>query len=199
MGSIIVEQIVSADGYAVDELGGIDFFWEADFGDESDPASEQMHRLARVDAVLFGRRTYEMFAAYWPERTAEEEAVATYVNGLPKYVLSSTLERAPWGEGEIAVLSGTATDAAELLRSRHGDVIVWGSLDLTDALFWAGQVDVLRLRILPVVLGAGRSFAPAGMPHLRLELDHTEAGPTGIVTIEYRAAGDRTGGAASLS
>ncbi|WP_309129170.1 dihydrofolate reductase family protein [Microbacterium sp.] len=189
MGVIIVEQNISADGFAADSEGGIGFFWDVDFGDESDADTEQLRRIEAMDAILFGRRTYEMFRDYWPSRTVDQEPVSGPMNRIPKHVLSSTLEHAPWGDGEVQILRGSAEAAAADLRERYGSIIVWGSLDLTDALFRVGQVDILRLRVLPVVLGRGRSFAPDDIPHVPMQLVLTDIGSTGIVTLEYLVGG----------
>src|SRR5688572_1935263 len=186
MGILTVEQIVTADGYAADESGGIDFFESVDFGDESRTDSEQMRWLDTVEAILLGRRTYEMFAAFWPSADPAVDAVAGPIARLPKYVVSNSLSRAPWGDGEIDVLRGDGVAAARALRDRFASVVVWGSLILADDLLRAGAVDVLRLRVVPVLLGAGRSFIPNDLGERRLRLEHAEAHPTGHVTAQYR-------------
>ena len=186
MGEITIEQIVSADGYAMDAEGGIDFFDAVDFGDQSRTDTEQMRWLAGVDAILFGRRTYELFAAYWPQTDPDDDAVSAPIGRLPKYVVSRTLDRAPWGDGEIRILRDEPADAARSLKERYGSIVIWGSLQLTDALFRAGEEDVLRLRIVPMLLGSGRAVAPpeTGQSPLELVASHRDAG--GVVTDEYR-------------
>ncbi len=190
MGILTVEQIVTADGYAADESGGIDFFESVDFGDESRTDSEQLRWLETVDAILLGRRTYEMFAAFWPNADPAVDAVAGPIARLPKHVVTNTLSRAPWGDGEIAVLPGDGVAAARALRDQFASVVVWGSLTLADELLRAGAVDVLRLRVAPVLLGAGRSFTPHNLGERRLRLERAEAHPTGHVTAQYRFAPD---------
>ena len=79
--------------------------------------------------------------------------------------MSNTLESAPWDDHEIAVERGDGVDAVRRLRDQYaGDLIIWGSLTLTDALFRAGEVDVLRLRIVPTLIGAGRAATPDDLP-----------------------------------
>lgn len=185
-GEITVEQIVSADGYAVDRDGGIGFFDDIDFGDQSRTDTEQMRWLDGIDAILFGRRTYELFAGYWPSTDPADDAAAGPIARLPKYVLSRTLDRAPWGEGEITVLRGDPGEAARTVLARHRSVAVWGSLQLTDALFDAGMVSTLRLRTAPVLLGAGRPVAPSTIAQTQLELRHIDRDPSGVVTTQYR-------------
>ncbi|QNP39599.1 dihydrofolate reductase family protein [Lysobacter solisilvae (ex Woo and Kim 2022)] len=187
MGRIIVEQIISADGYAAEPDGGIGFFVDARGINEADQA--QLRLLECVGAIVLGRTTYRMFADYWPDADPVQEPVAVPINRLPKYVVSNTLDRAPWGQrGDAAtVLRGDGTESVRALRSRvDGDVIIWGSLTLSDALLRAGEVDLLRLRVLPVLIGAGRSFAPADPGRRPLELQSSRGYAQGFVVLEYR-------------
>ncbi|GAB3269435.1 reductase [Microbacterium sp. MEC084] len=186
MGIITVEQIVSVDGFAAEPDGGLSFFEAAPFEDDDRTDSAQMRWLETVDAILLGRRTYEMFAAYWPEADPATEAVAVPIARLPKHVVSRTLDRAPWGDGEIDVVPGL--DEAAALRERFSSIAVWGSLELTRGLFDAGLVDVLRLRVVPVLIGSGWGFAPPDLPQTALRLEHTETAPTGHVLLQYRVA-----------
>jgi hypothetical protein len=106
MGKLIVEQIVSADGYAEDDEGGIGFFVNAKEFNAAD--SEQLHVLSGVSAIVFGARTYRMFADYWPAADPKVEPVAVPIMNLPKFVVSSTLDSAPWGPNDsVNILRGT--------------------------------------------------------------------------------------------
>jgi dihydrofolate reductase len=187
MGKVIVEQIVSADGYAAYKDGGIGFFNAS--GDFRDAEDEQMTMLRSVGAIVFGATTYRMFADYWPGADEKVEHVAGPVNSLPKFVVSNTLRSAPWGAtGEVEILRGDGVDSVLGLRRRiDGDLMIWGSLTLTDALFRARQVDVLRLRTVAVLLGEGRSFAPEGLGDLKLSLQHVRSYPSGHVVMQYSA------------
>lgn len=188
MGNLIVEQIVSADGYASGPDGGINFFSAA--GDFRDCEPEQLRMLAGVGAILFGRTTYAMFADYWPKADPAQFRVAAPINALPKFVVSNTLASAPWGERDQAeVLRGDGVAAARALRGRiDGDIVVWGSLTLADALLRADEVDVLRLRTVPVLIGRGRSFVPGDLAQRRLSLDRATAFDSGHVVTQYRVA-----------
>lgn len=185
MGKVIVEQIVSLDGYAEDVDGGIGFFVDARKINEAD--AEQLRLLSGAAAIVLGAKTYRMFAGYWPSADPAVEPVATPIRELPKFVVSSTLESAPWGASDAAeILKGDGVAAVRRLRSRFaGDLIVWGSLTLSDALLHADEVDVLRLRVLPVLLGRGRSFCPPdlGLRHLSLTSAQSFAGQ--LVVLEY--------------
>jgi dihydrofolate reductase len=184
MGRLTVEQIVSADGYAADADGGIDFFRAVD-AVESDDA-DQLAFLEDVDAILMGATTYRMFADYWPTVSPKTERVAEPINRLPKFVVSNTLETAPWGDGTIDILRGDGVESTAALKKRFDGIVVWGSLTLADALFGAGLVDALRLRVVPVLIGQGRSFTPAGLGERRLELDHVVPHESGYVGLTYR-------------
>ena len=83
------------------------------------------------------------------------------------------------------MLRGDAAESVSALKDRAGSIIVWGSLTLTDALFAAGLVDELRLRVVPAVIGAGRSFTPSGLGERRLRLDDVVTYPGGLVTMQY--------------
>ena len=189
MGRLIIEQVVTADGYAADPEGGIDFFealvrpgenGEVDLND-----AEQLDYVSQADAILFGATTYRMFADYWPGVDPEVERVAELINRLPKFVVSNTLTDAPWNGGRVEILRGDGAEATAPLKERFDTVIVWGSLTLADALLRAGLVDQLHLRIVPVLLGDGRSFTPADLGDRRLELDRVAARPGGVVSLRY--------------
>lgn len=185
MGKIIVEQIVSVDGYAAEEDGGIGFFYPA--SDFSDTEPDQMRMMATVGAIVFGATTYRMFADYWPKADATVERVAGPINDLPKFVVSSTLETAPWGGyPKVEIIHTDGVQALRELRARiAGDLIIWGSLTLCDALLRAGEVDVLRLRIVPVLIGRGRSFTPGDLGECRLSLVGANSFAGGHAVLEY--------------
>ncbi|MFI7496741.1 dihydrofolate reductase family protein [Kocuria sp. M4R2S49] len=187
MGRVIVEQIVSADGYTARTDGDISWFENADFSETED---DQLQMLTRVEAIVLGAATYRMFAAYWPGADDSAERIAGPINALPKHIVSTTLAEAPWGKFTPAIVErgDGAQIVAELSRRYTGDLVVWGSLMLTDALFAAGLVDVLRLRIVPVLIGAGRPLAPTVRGDTTLELASALSFPHGHVRTEYHLA-----------
>ena len=175
---IIVDEIMSLDGWAARPDGRIDFFVDVESLVDSVGSAEGMSRVA---AVLLGAQTYREFSDFWPAQDPTAD-----VNRLPKHVLSTTLESAPWGEGPAAsVEHGDAVDVARDLEHRYGgDVIVWGSLTVARALLSAGAVDELWLRVVPLALGAGRSFWP--QQDLALRRVETRQQPGGWTTIRCR-------------
>lgn len=185
MGRLIVEQIISADGYAADPDGGIGFFENASGVNDVD--QEQMHLLASVRAIVLGRRTFDMFAAYWPHADPVKEPVAVPINATPKYVVSNSIDSAPWGDGNsAAMLRGDGVASVRDLRRRvDGDIIIWGSLTLADALMRAGEVDALRLRIVPKLIGSGRSFTPPDLGYRTLVLEDAASYDRSVVVLQY--------------
>ncbi|MFG6404079.1 dihydrofolate reductase family protein [Microbacterium sp. P04] len=184
MGRLILEQITSVDGYAEDLEGGMSFVVPDDTGLED---VEQLAVLQSVDAIVLGRRTYELFAAYWPQQTEETESVAGPINALPKHVVSNTLRAAPWGEHAPAIVEpGDGVETVRRVMAQYpGDVIVWGSLTLADTLLESGLVDILRLRIVPALAGGGRGITPASLGLRRLTLTLAHVHPGGQVALEY--------------
>lgn len=157
---LTIEQIVTVDGFAADPEGGMDFVNVVEMEDFERTDHHQMRFVETVDAIVLGRRTYEMFSSFWPGIAPAVDAIAGPINTLPKFVVSSTLGRAPWGDGACGlVLDGLA--GVRSLSERFESIVVWGSLSLCRALVEAGMVDVLRLRTVPVLLGDGLGFLPA--------------------------------------
>lgn len=186
MAKLIIEQIISADGYTEDREGRIEFFEnERSINDAYD---DQIKLLEHVRAIVFGRRTFELFEAYWAEMDPAKEPVAAPINAIPKYVISNTLTSATWGKkGDTArILSGDGVDAVRRLKEEvSGDLIVWGSLTLADSLLKGGVADVLRLRLVPKLIGAGRPVAPPDIGERTLTLNSVQSYKDGFVVIEY--------------
>jgi dihydrofolate reductase len=188
MGHLIVDQIVSADGFAAREDGRID--WFDDDRVAADAEVEELELLARVDAIVLGARTYRLFAAYWPTVDPRQQRIAEPLNRLPKHVFSTRLSEAPWGRHTPATLErGDLIEGIARLRQQYsGDLLVPGSLSLCEALFRARVVDRLRLRVLPIVLGAGRRFTPAVLDERPMTLKSSRRNPRGQVSMTYALA-----------
>lgn len=184
MGQLIVEQLVTADGYTSDPGGGMSFVPQ-DI-DATDKDASQVDFLERVDAIVIGRRTYEMFAAFWPYVTAAQDRVSVPINTLPLHVVSNTLTTAPWGDhrpGQVEPGDGVET-VRELKRRYERDIVLWGSLTLADHLFEAGEVNRIRLRTLPALTGQGRRLTPP-LDLVGLQLISVDRHSGGQVTLEY--------------
>ncbi|HEY4996975.1 MAG TPA: dihydrofolate reductase family protein, partial [Solirubrobacteraceae bacterium] len=131
-----------------------------------------------------GRKTYEMFAASWPGRTAAEDPGAPFMNESAKYVVSSTLQSADWNNSTI--LGPYRADAIrELKQGLEGNLYVSGSATLVRAMLADGLVDALHLFVYPLALGAGQRLFADGGPPVKLELAQTEAYESGVVHLAY--------------
>jgi dihydrofolate reductase len=142
--------------------------------------------MATTDAFLLGRRTYEEWAAFWPHQDAAQNPMAGAINGLPKHVASTTLDRVDWQGSSL--LEGDVPEAVAALKERYErDVVISGSATLVRSLLGAGLIDELRLMIHPLVLGSGARLFDEG-ERLALDVAGTETLSSGIVYARYRAA-----------
>ncbi len=144
--------------------------------------------FGRVDAFLIGRRTYDIFAAYWPTAADPSDPTANKLNALPKYVASTTLEDPTWEH--TTVLDGDVADAVRELKQRDGDELqVHGSGMLVRYLLENDLLDELNLLVFPVIVGAGRRLFPEHGIATGLALTSTRTTPSGVVIATYRQAG----------
>lgn len=182
-GRVIYELTVSVDGFAA--RTDRDISWHDSPGFEL-TYPDQLKFLDHVGAIVLGAKTYEMFADYWPYADPREEKIAPRINELPKFVFSSSLTEAPWGEHAAGTILGgdLAAELDTVRREVGGDIVVWGSLDLGNSLAADGLVDVLRLRTVPILLGEGVPLWPAHA-EARLDLKSMTSYPGGHTTAEY--------------
>ena len=181
---IVLEQLVSADGFAAEPDGGMRFVEAVSFEDLDRTDEHQMEFVATVDAIVLGRVTYEMFSSYWPTADPEHDRLAGPINALPKLVLSETLETAPWGEDEAQIVRGGVGGLREAIAP-YSTVVVWGSLMLSRALLAEELVDTIRLRTVPTFVGEGLGFTPPTREPLVGRLGEQWRYSTGHVTTEY--------------
>ena len=155
MGKMVVSDNVSLDGVIEDPAGDEGFDrggWVGLIKDRPELSKLALDEALGSEAMLMGRRTYEWFAARWPSRTGE---LADRLNALPKFVLSSTLERPVWNNSTL--LRGDLLDeVATLKHDLAGDVVVPASVRIVRTLMEHDLVDEMRLKVFPVVLGAGQ-------------------------------------------
>ncbi|MBV9309689.1 MAG: dihydrofolate reductase [Solirubrobacterales bacterium] len=167
MGKLVVTEFVSVDGVFEDPGGSEEFDhggWSFKFNRGEEGDKFKLDELMDADAQLFGRVTYEGFAEAWPTRTG---SFADRINSMPKYVVSSTLERTEWTNSTI-ISNDVQARVAEVKAQYEGDVLVAGSGQLVRLLLAAGLIDQLHLMVFPVVLGVGRRlFEGAELAELR--------------------------------
>lgn len=169
--------------------------WQAPLFDAA-VGAQVMAGIAEVDALLLGRRTYDIFAGYWPHQDERDVEIARTFNRIPKYVVSRGTPDLGW-RGSSQLGPDLAAEVAEL-RARHASVHVIGSAELARTLVGAGLFDVLNLWVYPVVLGAGKRLFPDDGPALGLELLEPPTSGGVAVLLRYGPGGPvRTGDMAS--
>lgn len=193
MSKLVVSEFITLDG-VVEDPGGAESFehggWSFKF--EQGPEGEQykLDEVLAADALLLGRVTYEGFAAAWPAIT-DEAGFADKMNGMPKYVVSTTLERPEWNN--TTVIKGDVAGEVSKLKQQAGDLLVTGSPTLIRTLMEHDLVDEYRLMVFPIVLGTGKRLFGDGSKLSTLRLvDAKPVGPDGVVVLTYERA--RTAG-----
>jgi dihydrofolate reductase len=186
MGKIVVSTNVSLDGVVQDPDGQEGFRhggWFGRFGgDDLGPWTELLAAEARgADALLLGRRSDEWFATRWLDRDGEW---ADRLNSLPKYVVSSTLERPRWSNA--TVLAGDVVDEVSKLKHElDGDIVVYASYQLDRTLIDHDLVDELRLVVFPVLLGEGARLFGDSADQKPMRLLDTKTIGEGLVSVIY--------------
>jgi dihydrofolate reductase len=195
MGFIHIDQFVTVDGVAQapgkpdeDTEGGFEFGgWQAPLFDEI-IGGEVGGGMAGLDALLLGRKTYDIFAAFWPHQEEGVDAeIARLFNQLPKYVASRSNPTLEWANS--ALLGPDIVSAVRAVRERHANVHVIGSLDLVQTLLAERLFDRLALWVFPIVLGSGKKvFANGAVPANLALTEPPVTSSTGAVLLRYALA-----------
>jgi dihydrofolate reductase len=177
MRKVIASEYVTLDG-VMDEPG----LWSGPFW--SDEASNFKHNeLFASDALLLGRVTYEGFAKAWPTM----EGTGDYgerMNSLPKYVVSTTLDKAEWN---ATLIKGSVAETVAALKQQPGqDILVFGSGQLLHTLIQHDLVDEYRLMVHPIIVGSGKRLFPEGAAQTVLQLVETKPFSSGVVVLTYQ-------------
>jgi class 3 adenylate cyclase/dihydrofolate reductase len=156
-------------------------------------ASEDQQRfkadeLFAAGAILLGRVTYQIFATFWPSAPGDQE-FASRMNSIEKYVVSTTLKEAEWNN--TVILRGDIAEEVSKLKQQHGgDIVIYGSADLVNALMKHDLIDEYRLMVFPVVLGSGKRLFRDESDTSHLRLVGSRAFSSGIVLLSYQPAGE---------
>jgi dihydrofolate reductase len=157
---------------------------------ESVAQQSALGAIVEAGGFVLGRRTYEIFAAYWPNASAEEQVIAEPLNTKPKYVASTTL-RDPLEWENSSVLKGDVAEAVRALKEEDGaDLHVIGSTELVKTLTEHRLVDEYRLMIDPIVLGGGKRMFRDDATLRELKLVHGEVTSSGVFLVTYAAEAD---------
>lgn len=180
MRKVIATEYLTLDGI-FEEPGHWSFqFW-------SDEAAKfKFDELFSSDALLLGRATYEGFAKAWPSMQ-DEQGFADRMNGLPKFVVSTTLDNAEWNNSTI-IMGDVAEEVARLKAQPGQDILLAGSGQLVRTLMEHDLIDEYRFMVHPVVLGSGKRLFPDGIVKLVLRLADTKAFSSGVVVLTYAPA-----------
>jgi dihydrofolate reductase len=142
------------------------------------------------DAMLMGRILYEEWADFWPQQDPEDP-IASRMNGVRKYVVSTTLEEPLGWQNSTLIRENVAEEIAGLKRQTGGDISISGSGSLVRSLLKDGFIDELRLMVHPVVVGSGKRLFEEGGDQIALELVDFRTFSTGVVYLTYRPASER--------
>ncbi|PNY80958.1 dihydrofolate reductase family protein [Deinococcus koreensis] len=174
MGKIVISEFLSLDGVMENPV------WTVPYRND-DGAAFKRTELFASDALLLGRVTYQGFAEAWPSQT-DEQGFADRMNGLPKHVVSTTLQGPEWNNS-VVIGKNVAEEVARLRAQPGGDILVYGSGELTRFLLEQGLVDQLNLLVYPLTLGAGKRLF--GETPVKLRLTESRTFTSGVVLLVY--------------
>lgn len=184
MGKIVISENVTLDGVVQDPAGDEGFRlggWVGLIKDRPEIGKLALDEALGTEALLLGRRSYEWFAARWPSRSG---GLADRLNSLPKYVVSSTLEHPDWNNS--TVLKGDVLNGVTKLKHElKGEIVVPASFQLVHTLVEHDLVDELRLKIFPVVLGAGKRLFGETSDKKAMRLVDTQTVEGDVVLLTY--------------
>jgi dihydrofolate reductase len=144
--------------------------------------------MEKADGILLGRKTYQVFAGYWPQVTDPANPVASKLNELPKYVASTTLSSVDWNNSTL-LGSDVVAEVAKLKERPGGELQVHGSGQLAQTLIDADLIDEYWLYYFPVHLGTGKKLFRDGAPARALKLLDSRTTSTGVIIAHYEPAG----------
>ena len=193
MGEIVVNTFVTLDGVMQapggpeeDTAGGFRHGgWQAPYFDE-EAGALVTEGIERMDAMLLGRKTYDIFASYWPKATSDKR-IADKFNQVPKYVASRSARKLQW-KGSTLIQGDVPKELAKL-KQKHRAIHVWGSGDLLQTLLRHEFVDRFNVWVHPVLLGTGKRLFGEGITPTGLRLTEAKPFSKGVVLLAYQKAG----------
>jgi dihydrofolate reductase len=183
MGRLVVSEWVSLDGvFDADSMEQ----WFLPYHSEDRAAYIQEGILAS-DAMLLGRKTYDMLAPYWSARKNNEDGIADKLNSVAKYVVSSTRNKAEWNNSTI-IKDNVVEEASKLKQQSGQDILITGSATLVRSLMEADLIDEYRFLVHPIIVGRGKRFFNDGMPMKRLTPVKSKTFSHGVILLCYQPA-----------
>lgn len=185
MRKIIVTEFITLDG-VVEAPGGNETphphgGWQFKYS-HPHTGKYKVDELAGVDALLLGKNTYKQFAGYWPGQTGG--GFADRINQLPKYVVSTSLQKADWNNSHI--LRDVANDVAAQKKTKGGNILVYGSATLVRSLLRHDLIDELRLMLFPISIGGGQRLFDDDRGLKKFSLKHSQTIDNGVLILEYQ-------------
>ena len=198
MRRVIVSEFVSLDG-VIEDPGGAEesdrggWSFQANRGAEGDKYKDE--ELASADALLLGRKTYQGFAAAWPQMEEQTGDYGARMNGYPKYVASRTLQE-PLEWNNSTLIEGDVAEGVERLKRQDGkDILIFGSGELVRTLMEHDLIDEYRLMVFPIVVGQGKRLFGDTQETKTMKLVNTkQVGPDGVFILTYRPGGKEAEG-----
>jgi dihydrofolate reductase len=203
MGKLLVDTFVTLDGVMQapgmpeeDQEGGFDKGgWQVPYFDD-ESGRVMTEAMFSVDALLLGRKTYEIFVNYWPHAPADDP-IAVKLNEVPKYVASQTLETVSWNN--TTLLKGDIADGVAELKERYNEIHTSGSGNLVQSLMQHNLVDQYNLWVYPVLLGKGKRLFGDGTVPTALRLVESRTFGNSALLLSYQPRGKPEYGTTALS
>ncbi|WP_152397819.1 dihydrofolate reductase family protein [Paenibacillus cellulositrophicus] len=182
MRKVVVSEFVSLDGVIENPA------WTFQFGSD-EQQKFKYEELKSSDTLLLGRVTYDGFAAAWPNMIEQTGEYGEWMNGYPKYVVTTTLDKAEWNNS--TVIKGDFAEEIRKLKQQPGkDILVFGSGALIQTLAQLDLIDEYRLMVFPIVLGSGQRLFDKGFDNKVLKLVDTQTFGSGVAVLTYQANRD---------
>ncbi|MDL2399218.1 dihydrofolate reductase family protein [Rhizobium mayense] len=183
MRKLVVWNLMTLDGYFEGTKP-----WDLDFhmlawGDELERYAKDLGQEG--DLLIFGRKTYEGMAAYWPT-APEAPEIAAYMNGIAKIAASRTMDKAEWNNSRV--VRDIVTEVRKLKEEPGKTIFVFGSAEVADTLLKAALVDEIRICLVPVVLGSGNPHFKPAAEQIPMKLLESKPLKTGAVILRYEPA-----------
>lgn len=188
MKRLVLQQFTTIDGLVADSDDQTNFISEYSTKHDESFENGAMEFMDTIDTMLLGRRTYERFVQYWPEAAGDDAEFGEKLNGLDKFVVSSTLKEAAWGKWKApkVIDSGVVVEVRKLKQAAGKDIVIWGSISLATSLLKEGLIDEIQLRVVPTAIGNGRQLFDGELGSQHLDLVEAESHDAGLVLLRYQ-------------
>ncbi len=181
MRKIIVSEFLTLDSVMEDPQ------WAFQFQPTEDYLKVKVDELFTSDALLFGRATYEGFAAAWPSMPKDPTGYADRMNSLPKYVVSTTLKEAKWNNSTL-IKENVTKEVSKLKEEQvRGNILIFGSCELVNSLAQQNLIDHYNLWVYPLVLGKGKHLFKRGTSVMNLKLIEAKMFESGVTLLRYQS------------